>query len=147
VESREDAFNRYIGRNGTAYVEKYKITAQEVIELIHSIGGAAFLAHPGINNMEKAIPELKEMGLDGIEVIHPKHSEEQVKNLQAVAEKMSLLTAGGSDFHGGDADEENLGQYYVTEESVNRIRDYCEEHKSEWIQEETEDDTDFEDND
>ncbi|MCP4725448.1 MAG: PHP domain-containing protein [bacterium] len=141
VDSRNEAFDKYLNKDGPVYVEKYRITAQEVIELIHSIGGAAFLAHPGINDLEKTIPEIKELGLDGIEIIHPKHNEDQTKRLEALAGKMSLLTTGGSDFHGGEEDENNLGKFYVTEESVNSIRDYCDEHRSEWIPEDSEEES------
>jgi len=141
VDSRNEAFDKYLNKDGPVYVEKYRITAQEVIELIHSIGGAAFLAHPGINDLEKTIPEIKELGLDGIEIIHPKHTEDQTKKFEALAGKMSLLTTGGSDFHGGEEDENNFGKFYVTEESVNRIRDYCDEHRSEWITEDSEEES------
>ncbi len=141
VETRDEAFENFLKKDGPVYVEKYRITAKEVIELIHSIGGAAFLAHPGINSLEKTIPELKELGLDGIEIVHPKHTEKEVNNLEKTAKNMSLLTAGGSDFHGGDEDLDNLGKYYVTEESVEKIREYCDEHRSEWITEESDEDT------
>ena len=144
VNSREEAFLKYLGKNGPVYVEKYKITADEVIELIHSIGGAAFLAHPGLNDLEEFIPELKDAGLDGIETIHPKHSKVQVKSLEKAAMDLSLLTSGGSDFHGDD-DIDNLGKYNIEPKIVDKIREYCEEHKSGWVIEEESEDSDSDD--
>ncbi|MFC1565074.1 PHP domain-containing protein [candidate division KSB1 bacterium] len=146
VSSREEAFQKYLSKDGPVYVEKYRITAQEVIDLIHSIGGAAFLAHPGLNAVDKYIPGLMEAGLDGIEIIHPKHTADQVKKLGKTAKDMSLLTTGGSDFHGED-DEENLGKFFTDEMSVDRVREYCEEHKSEWITNEESDESVTDDED
>ena len=73
----------------------------EVIDLIHSAGGLAVLAHPAVYDSDDLMQELTaDTSLDGVEVWHPKHSEEQSEKYQAYAIRHGLLTTGGSDFHG-----------------------------------------------
>ncbi|MBR3438502.1 MAG: PHP domain-containing protein [Clostridia bacterium] len=76
---------------------KYSSPA-EVIEAIHEAGGVAVLARPG-DDIE-LVEELAKAGLDGIEVWHPSHTEEQVEALRKTAAKIKLLSIGGSDFRG-----------------------------------------------
>lgn len=70
----------------------------EVLEAIHEAGGIAVLACPG-SNLE-LIDELAQAGLDGIEVWHPSHTEEQTRILAEKAASKKLLAIGGSDFRG-----------------------------------------------
>src|SRR5206468_3774082 len=39
VKSMPEAFDRFIGRNGPAYVERFKLTPREAVALIHSVHG------------------------------------------------------------------------------------------------------------
>ena len=72
----------------------------EVFEEIKNAGGIAVLAHPGAYDNYSEIEKYIEMGLDGIEVWHPFHSEEDVEKLSQICKKKKLLQTGGSDFHG-----------------------------------------------
>lgn len=132
ADSRDDAFEKYLGNYGSVYVEKYRITHSEVFDLIHSIGGAAFLAHPGIDCSDQTIRELHEAGLDGLEVVHPKHTPEMVEHYTRFAGELSVLTCGGSDYHGSPEDENVLGKYFINEEHVDRIEKYCISKREEW---------------
>ena len=78
---------------------KYKEPA-EVLEAIHEAGGIAVLAHPGKRSNIELIEELIPLGLDGIEVWHPSHTDQQVAELAAIAKKNGLLSIGGTDFRG-----------------------------------------------
>ena len=94
----EKLFNR---ENGCAYVSIDYPDVREVIDLIHSAGGLAVMAHPYTYHSEELMEELTaEDKLDGIEVWRPAHTEEQVVALTAFAEQHGLLMTGGSDFHG-----------------------------------------------
>lgn len=95
-----DVFEKLFGKNGNARVEIEYPDVREVIDLIHSAGGIAVLAHPYIYHNEALLEELTTLGLDGVEVWHPTHSEEQVAALKDFAEQHHLLMTGGSDFHG-----------------------------------------------
>ncbi|MCL4368494.1 MAG: PHP domain-containing protein, partial [Actinobacteria bacterium] len=46
VASFREAFDRYIGRNGPAYVEREKLTPAEAVALIKATDGMPVLAHP-----------------------------------------------------------------------------------------------------
>lgn len=109
VFSFQEAFQKYLGEHKPGYVPKMKLSAQEAIALIHSAGGLAFLAHPGINTDTNVIFALIEMGLDGIETLHPKHYPYMTENFQELARKHNLLETGGSDCHGARRGEMMLG--------------------------------------
>ena len=74
---------------------------RETIDLIHSAGGIAVLAHPYVYDSIDLMKELvAEERLDGIEVEHPRQTAEQRTILRAFADTHHLLTTGGTDFHG-----------------------------------------------
>lgn len=80
-------------------------TPADCIALIHSCNGIAILAHPQLlylhdEELKKLLFELKTYGLDGIEVIHPNHTEKERKKLSEWAYELQLLQSGGSDYHG-----------------------------------------------
>ncbi len=100
VSTIPEAFQRYIGRDGPAYVPRLRMTPVEVIGLIRRAGGVAVLAHPAASGLVEHIPTLASLGLQGIEVWYPFHSSEDVKVLLRLARQYRLLVTGGSDFHG-----------------------------------------------
>jgi predicted metal-dependent phosphoesterase TrpH len=118
-----EAFSKYIGFGKPAYERKYQVSPKEAIELISSAGGLSFIAHPGTSIDEKVIMDLIQVGVDGIEVIHPSHSPELITHYAGIVSEYFLLGSGGSDFHGGKRnDHEILGKYYISEESVEMMR-------------------------
>lgn len=106
VSSVDEAFGTdWIGPAGRAYVRKYALDPAHAIALVHGAGGVAVLAHPlavtrGWTIPERLITELAEAGLDGVEVNHPDHDEDQRDRLRAVVSKLDLAATGGSDDHG-----------------------------------------------
>ncbi|MBI2861906.1 MAG: PHP domain-containing protein [Chloroflexi bacterium] len=133
VANTGEAFNRYLGRNGPAYVERYKLTPADAVALIRRAGGLAALAHPWIAGLENAsgpqldletlLPALCSAGLKGIETYYSSYSHETVQGLLRVAERFQLIPTGGSDFHGGGVlPEAVLGAVSVPEESLLRLR-------------------------
>ncbi len=106
VRSVDEAFSTdWIGPGGRAYVPKYALDPAHAIALVHEAGGVAVLAHPlavtrGWTIPERLIAELAEAGLDGVEVSHPDHDEEQRNRLRAVVSGLDLAATGGSDDHG-----------------------------------------------
>ncbi len=97
----------------------------EVLDEIHSAGGIAVLAHPGkLDNFDE-IDKYISMGLDGIEVWHPLHTDEQVEQLIALCKKKKLLMTGGSDFHGIYGDKTvTLGACSTPQEHVDKLLGY-----------------------
>ena len=109
VSRTREAFDVYIGRNGPAYAEREKLTAQEAITLIKGWGGAAVLAHPAeIPDLDKTLKELKGAGLAGMEVFYARYSQERIQELADVALRHGLLPCGGSDYHALDDPGEPL---------------------------------------
>lgn len=105
VQNMDEAFAKYLGQDGLAYISRLIYPVEEAIELIKNAGGLAVLAHPlqlerAVDDLGYALNQLREMGLDGIEVYYPNHSRKFRKQLILFAEQLSLLKTGGSDYHG-----------------------------------------------
>lgn len=100
VLSYEEVFRRYIGFGGPAYEPKYEISVEKAVDLIHDAAGLAVIAHPGVYLKEETIQKILDAGVDGIETVHPKHSEETTERLRALARELNLVETGGSDYHG-----------------------------------------------
>lgn len=114
IRRYNEAFEKYIGVGGPAYVAKANFTPREAIELIHEAGGAAVLAHPGVGGVCGHIPMLVELGLDGLEVFHPEHSSEDILKFKKIAQEFGLSITGGSDFHGREGRNNKIGSQKVS---------------------------------
>jgi predicted metal-dependent phosphoesterase TrpH len=122
VKSFFEAFYKFIGNHAPAYERKVHLSPQSAFKIISDAGGLSFIAHPG-NMPEILIKELIDAGVDGIEVIHPSHSPEQVRYYRGIVNEYFLLESGGSDYHGGKReDDENLGKYYTSSKVVDTMR-------------------------
>ncbi len=106
VRSTDEAFRKYLGTNGPAYVDKYRLQPDEAISLIADAGGIPVLAHPFIiktdseRDLDKIVSELVSKGLKGIEVYYSEHTDIQVALYKRIAQKYNLFVTGGTDFHG-----------------------------------------------
>ncbi|MFC0271056.1 PHP domain-containing protein [Metabacillus herbersteinensis] len=85
---------------GIGFVPIKYINAIDAIRAIRVAGGIPVLAHPGQFNNFEAAKEWAEIGLEGIEVKHPLHSEQDEAQAREIAETYNLVQTGGSDFHG-----------------------------------------------
>jgi 3',5'-nucleoside bisphosphate phosphatase len=122
VFSFQEAFQKFLGENKPGYVPKMKITAEDALALIHDCGGLAFLAHPGTGMEIAAIDALIEMGLDGIESMHPRHTPEMVEYYRDLARRNGLLETGGSDCHGARRGEMMIGTQSVPYDFLDEMR-------------------------
>jgi hypothetical protein len=133
VATYDEAFARYIGRNGPAYVERLKLTPTEACGLIRSAGGLPVLAHPVYFDrlgamrtpfdLDSGLEELKAAGLAGIEVYYPGYDAIAIEHLLKQARRHGLLVTGGTDFHGIRPNEPDLGGVYVPIKAVRRLRE------------------------
>jgi len=122
VSSVEEAFQKYLGDNGPAYVKKFKIEVSEAIEIIHKSGGIAVLAHPGLLNRFEEVIDLSVLsGIDGIEVFHPKNPQYMEDRLREIAFKNNLMITGGTDFHGTLEEPGYLDDFKILCEVENRM--------------------------
>jgi predicted metal-dependent phosphoesterase TrpH len=115
VANLDEAFDLYLKKGAPAYVEKFRFSPRQSIDIIRSAGGLAALAHPytiGVEdpeNLTRLLQELQNAGLEGIEVFYPEHSEEMTAHYREIASELGLLCTGGSDFHGDFKDGSSLG--------------------------------------
>ncbi len=105
IDNYDEAFDKYIGLNGPAYEEKIHFSPKDAIELISQAGGLSILAHPNKTLNENELLHLIDIGIDGIEVIHPSHSSERINY-----------------FKGRKRDEEIMGRYAVDIKAVDNMK-------------------------
>ena len=135
VQYRKDAFDRYIGREGPAYVERMKFTPEEAVELICDYGGLPVMAHPTnsasksdrneVGSLRETLGNLKRAGLVGMEVYYGDYTPEQVERLALLAKEFDLIPCGGSDYHSSGnpgEPEPGVGPPMSTVEALNAMK-------------------------
>jgi hypothetical protein len=100
VMSFDEAFRRYLGNRGPAWVPKPVPTPAEAIQLVHRAGGVTSIAHPATMGQDGLISEFAKQGLAGLECIHPKHDPASEQRYRDLAGRLGLIVTGGSDCHG-----------------------------------------------
>lgn len=100
VDSISEAFDRFIGDDGPAYVPTDIVDVTGAIDLIHAAGGLAVWAHPPLPLLGAALRSFVDAGLDGIECYRPRVLPADLNRLLNKARKHGLLVTGGSDWHG-----------------------------------------------
>jgi 3',5'-nucleoside bisphosphate phosphatase len=100
VADTKEAFDRFLGSAGPAFVSRPGSPPEVVIGIIHRAGGVASLAHPGRTRIDSRIKPLAIAGLDAVEVYHSDHDEVAIQRYRRLASDLGLLMTGGSDFHG-----------------------------------------------
>jgi len=115
VRTFQEAFDRFLKKGASAYVDKFRFTAKEALHFINEAKGVAVLAHPntlnmnGYSELENLILRLTEEGLKGIEVYYPEHSPLEVARYKTLAERYGLLITGGTDYHGIEKNGLDIG--------------------------------------
>lgn len=95
-----DLYKRLFKNSGICANDITYIDVFDALKAIKDDGGMAILAHPGQLNSYDIILDLVANGLDGIEINHHSHSEEDIKIISDIAGVYGLILTGGSDFHG-----------------------------------------------
>jgi predicted metal-dependent phosphoesterase TrpH len=101
VKSLQEAFDRYIGNDGPAYVANTrKLTPREAVDTLHKFEAPAVLAHPRyMKDPEALLNQLSGTGLAGLEVFHKDSGPDLIEHFSAMARRHNLLPTGGSDYH------------------------------------------------
>jgi 3',5'-nucleoside bisphosphate phosphatase len=100
VRTPREAFDLYLAENGAAWVPRRAPSPEDVIDIIHRVGGIASLAHPGLMGHDEWIPPMASAGLDALEAYYIEHSPEMTTHYRVLAERLGLAMSGGSDYHG-----------------------------------------------
>ena len=115
VRNFQEAFERFLKKGAPAYVDKFRFTSKEALHFINEAGGIAVLAHPNTlgvkrySELEKLALQLVDEGLKGIEVYYPEHSAVEVAQYKNLADRYSLLSTGGTDYHGIEKNGLDIG--------------------------------------
>lgn len=106
-QTKNEAFEKFIGDNKPAYVPKPEVSVVDVISIIHQADGFAVIAHPGKLTKLSYLQDIIKIGIDGLEVWHPDHYQWEIDNFIDIASENGLYMTGGSDYH-GEQDKHNL---------------------------------------
>jgi predicted metal-dependent phosphoesterase TrpH len=135
VASIDEAFDRFLGTDKPAYVDKQRVDCFKAIETILNAGGVPVLAHPGLldyskeNQLDELIGNLKKAGIQGLEVYYSGHTPDQTRLFAELAHRHGLLMTGGSDFHGDVQPEIKMGSgkgdLVVPYELIEKLIQHC----------------------
>lgn len=104
VQSIDEAFDRFIGRDGPAYFEGFRLEPAEGVRLIHSVGGFAAWAHPNEldgKDWRDFLPAVLEARIDGLEAYYSKdYGPDYPRLMLEACQAHDLVPTVGSDFHG-----------------------------------------------
>lgn len=117
VKNRQEAFARYLGDHTKYFVPREKVTPAQAVALILQVGGIPILAHPplyhmGRERLDRLVASLKDAGLMGIEALYSTYTNQDERDMMGLADKYDLLLSGGSDFHGTNKPNLDLGVGY-----------------------------------
>jgi predicted metal-dependent phosphoesterase TrpH len=129
VADRAEAFDRYLGPQGPAYVHRYAAELVTMIGTVADAGGVTVLAHPWASRHnhsaldEAGLARLQRAGLAGVEVDHEDHSPAVRAELRALAERLDLVVTGSSDHHGDGKVDHDLGCNTTAPSQLERLLD------------------------
>lgn len=130
VDTIEGAFSIYLGRGKPAYVERFKVSVKEGIDFIHSLGGVAVIAHPGLISDKKVLNYALKQNIDGLEAIHCKHTDEQIEYFTKVAKELNIIATAGSDCHGYlDEGIPKLGEFFTNTDVSKLLQEKADFYK------------------
>jgi len=127
IKNLREAFHKYIGNDGPAYVPKMKLSKKEALGMILRAGGVPVLAHPNQLGRDELIPELIGLGLAGLEAYYPTHSRFITNHYLELARHYGILVTGGSDCHGSNKENIFIGSVKVPYQVVEQLREKAEE--------------------
>jgi predicted metal-dependent phosphoesterase TrpH len=129
VADRNEAFDRYLGPQGPAYVHRYAADLETMIGTVADAGGVTVLAHPWASRHDhealddRGIAWLQQAGLSGVEVDHEDHAPDVRVRLRALAERLDLVVTGSSDHHGDGKVDHDLGCNTTAPAELRRLLD------------------------
>lgn len=111
-----EAFGKYLAKGAPAYVDKRHMAPEDGIRMITESGGIAVLAHPKqlraktAEELEAVLDRLVAAGLGGIEAYSSSQDEKESRAYREAGERRGLFVTGGSDFHGANKSQVELGR-------------------------------------
>ena len=113
VGSVKEAFSRWLNESRGYYRPPRRLASLDTIRFIRSIGAVSVLAHPFLDldeaGLRRFLSKAVEAGLDGMETRYATFDEETSQLAKRIADEFGLLESGGSDFHGANKPDIQLG--------------------------------------
>lgn len=128
VRTRQEAFDRYLGKGRPFYIKKSCLPLEEALSVIKTAGGVPVVAHPYSLFVSKSMlgtlfSRWKDMGIEGLEAYHPTAKFGQCAILERMAHERGMFVTAGSDFHGKARPECGLGRTAGNMPIDSRFRD------------------------
>jgi len=127
VKSINEAFVKYLGNGKIGDSRSHQTDIRKIIEMSKSSQCLVFLAHPHTLMSDKKytkttnwvnetffnnIKQLANFGIDGLETYYSSYNNNITSQLSKIAIDLNLLQSGGSDYHGNNKPNINLGFGY-----------------------------------
>lgn len=115
VKSMQEAFDRYLGDKGSAYVPTQWASLDDAVDWILQANGVAVIAHPGRYSFsdlafDALLRQFRERGGQAIEVHTGSHQPHEYDYYAHVARQYGFMASIGSDFHGPAESRCDLGR-------------------------------------
>ncbi|MBN1901711.1 PHP domain-containing protein [Candidatus Sumerlaeota bacterium] len=129
VENTQEAFERFIGSDGLAYVPPRGVHSKEAYRVIAEAGGVSAFAHPGQGGRADMVRDHeielhREWGARALEVFHPRHDDYMINYYLKLAHKLNLGIVGGSDCHGAYYPKILMDRKLVPDWVAEKIREF-----------------------
>lgn len=133
VSSRDEAFTDLLHNNSPFYVAHMAPTPEDAVSIIRNAGGVAVIAHPFASHRGEVLSAhdflpLKNAGLNGIEVNHRDHSNEERNALADIARELDLVITGASDYH-GTGKLNSLGENHTHQAEWERLESEADQRR------------------
>lgn len=138
VKSMKEAFDKYLGQTGSAYLPKDVMDPEKAVSIMSYIGCSVEIAHPLLRSyppgwIDDFVRRLIPFGLCGLEAWHSEQTDNDTRFLLSLARHNHLCVSGGSDYHGHNKPRISLGTGYgslfVTEDAYLLLKKWRTEHR------------------
>ena len=113
AESIQAAFKQLLSPKCGYYTPPARPTPQQMLGIIRDLGAVSVLAHPYLNLKQEPLHAFLQQavrwGLQGMEVHYSTYDDATTAAAMEMADEFGLLHSGGSDFHGTNKPDIQLG--------------------------------------
>lgn len=143
VKTRQQAFDKYLGKHCPWYVDRVGADLNSAIEAIKCSGGIPVMAHPlsiyvSWGKIRGVMEDLKARGIVGLEAYHPGARVSECQRLEELARELGFVVSAGSDYHGEAVRTDRrightcggfkIDEKFYFEEVAPAISDICQEY-------------------
>jgi predicted metal-dependent phosphoesterase TrpH len=123
VATVQEAFDKWIDRNGPAYVPRQGMKSRAAIDAILDAHGIPVLAHyPAAPEQPTLMKLILDWGVRGLEVYYRRFTPDTVRAMEELCGELGLLATGGSDYHGDTGSyADSMNTTYVPRAVADRL--------------------------